>query len=1066
MQCRLSFLLLLLSSLAAGQPTTVGTAYLDAQGCYTLTTNGSNQGGAVWFEDTLDLTRPFVIDGEVTLGANNSGADGMTIALMNNPGNSIGLVGQNLGYGSLSNAFAVEIDVYQNGGTVNDPVYDHVAYLTNGSVIHTASPSLSAPVSCLPSFGNVENQNFYQVQLYWYPSTQTLDFYFDCNLRLSRTVDLLTLLGTTQVQWGATAATGALTATFRFCKKYAANFTNDTIQWCNGTIQPNYTAPNIQSYYWSPAIGVSDTATAAPILSPPQTTTYTIIRTDSCGTERHDTLTILAFSSFDPLPPVEIICEGDSVLADLTGFPNLLWSDGSASALRYLSQPGTYYVTATDPISGCTAIDSLQLYVAELNLQASNQQVCYNDIVTLSANPPFAVHWADFDSGLPAGWSLPDTTSYLYEQMAGPFRNDTVEWNLTGLPEHDELVVEFTLYIFDDWDGNGPADGPDLWGMQVDGTSEIHTTFSNTAGTLQSYPDDFQINHPAMTNALHTGLPPRCASGATTTIYQMQFILPHSACDASVKWYGELIDAASGLLCDESWALDNVIIRTNSSSSTSLCPPAFMWSNGATATTFDTAILDTITFTYTADFGGVSCEDSITVNVLNELFDPFLDSAFICWDHLLTLNAGSGYLSYLWNTGDTTQSIILNAGGWYSVETSSSASACLGYDSIWVERISEPLLQTDIALCFNDSLRIDLTNIYGPDYQITWGDGSTGPVYSQMVSASDTISVQVSHPQLTCIDSMYLFASDFELPDDSTIWCPNEPLSHSAPQGAASYLWSTSDTTAQTTFLAEGWYHVTITAGNCIKRDSIWHDWFQVYDDIVPDSMNECGSYTLDLSMLPWTSMQVEPGGLSGNQITLDQSDEYYLSGIDINGCPAADTMMLWIGEYPEVEIYIEEDCPTTRFMYVSSDPTGSSGWTLNGDTIPGTTLDTVIQEDRPLYLIAWLNNYCDTDSTFATYEPGCFLQGAVYIPNAFTPNGDLVNDIFRPQGNDFQRFKYQIFDRWGRLVYTGTDADDGWDGTVNGEPVILTTVFVVRVVIWYTDGSVEEERTTLRLIR
>ena len=615
MQCRLSFLLLLLSSLAAGQPTTVGTAYLDWQGCYTLTTSGLSQRGAVWFEDTLDLTRPFVIDGEVTIGGSSS-ADGMTIALMNNPGNSIGQGGGALGYGTLSNAFAVEIDIYQNGG-YNDPFYDHVAYLTNGSVIHTAPPSISAPISCLPSGGNV-GQNPYPVQLYWYPSTQKLDFYFDCNLRLSRTVDLPTLLGTTQVQWGATAATGALTATFRFCKEYAANFTNDTIQqWCNGTIQPNYTAPNIQSYYWSPAIGVSDITAASPILSPPQTTTYTITRTDNCGTDRHDTLTV-SLSSFDPLPPVEIICEGNSILADLTGFPNLLWSDGSASTLRYLSQPGTYYVTATDPISGCTAIDSLQLYVAELNLQASNQQVCYNDIVTLSANPPFAVYWADFDSGLPAGWSLPDTTSYLYEQMAGPFRNDTVEWNLTGLPEHDELVVEFTLYIFDDWDGNGPADGPDLWGMQVDGTSEIHTTFSNTAGTLQSYPDDFQINHPAMTNALHTGLPPRCASGATTTIYQMQFILPHSACDASVQWYGELIDAASGLLCDESWALDNVIIRTNSSSSTSLCPPAFMWSNGATATTFDTAILDTITFTYTADFGGVSCEDSITVDVLND----------------------------------------------------------------------------------------------------------------------------------------------------------------------------------------------------------------------------------------------------------------------------------------------------------------------------------------------------------------------------------------------------------------------------------------------------------------
>ena len=132
--------------------------------------------------------------------------------------------------------------------------------------------------------------------------------------------------------------------------------------------------------------------------------------------------------------------------------------------------------------------------------------------------------------------------------------------------------------------------------------------------------------------------------------------------------------------------------------------------------------------------------------------------------------------------------------------------------------------------------------------------------------------------------------------------------------------------------------------------------------------------------------MQVEPGGLSGNQITLDQSDEYYLSGIDINGCPAADTMMLWIGEYPEVEIYIEEDCPTPGSCMSAAIRPGAVAGPSTVIRFPVLRLTPLIQEDRPLYLIAWLNNYCDTDSTFATYEPGLFLQGAVYIPQCLHP--------------------------------------------------------------------------------
>lgn len=62
----------------------------------------------------------------------------------------------------------------------------------------------------------------------------------------------------------------------------------------------------------------------------------------------------------------------------------------------------------------------------------------------------------------------------------------------------------------------------------------------------------------------------------------------------------------------------------------------------------------------------------------------------------------------------------------------------------------------------------------------------------------------------------------------------------------------------------------------------------------------------------------------------------------------------------------------------------------------------------------------------------------AVYIPNAFSPNGDLVNDVFAIYGDsDLKEINsLNIFDRWGALVYRGEAlrSNEGWDGTINGQ--------------------------------
>lgn len=79
----------------------------------------------------------------------------------------------------------------------------------------------------------------------------------------------------------------------------------------------------------------------------------------------------------------------------------------------------------------------------------------------------------------------------------------------------------------------------------------------------------------------------------------------------------------------------------------------------------------------------------------------------------------------------------------------------------------------------------------------------------------------------------------------------------------------------------------------------------------------------------------------------------------------------------------------------------------------------------------------CVVDSAHAhldlDIEPEC---ETVYLPNAFTPNGDGVNDVFRVLRSPYIEVTgFRVFNRWGAMVFSGSDQHPGWDGTFHGEP-------------------------------
>jgi trimeric autotransporter adhesin len=76
-----------------------------------------------------------------------------------------------------------------------------------------------------------------------------------------------------------------------------------------------------------------------------------------------------------------------------------------------------------------------------------------------------------------------------------------------------------------------------------------------------------------------------------------------------------------------------------------------------------------------------------------------------------------------------------------------------------------------------------------------------------------------------------------------------------------------------------------------------------------------------------------------------------------------------------------------------------------------------------------------------------CVIQdcGEMFVPNAFSPNADGVNDILYVRGRCLKNFTFQIFNRWGEKVFETSDQNSGWDGTYKDEPM-NTAVFVYRL--------------------
>jgi gliding motility-associated-like protein len=82
--------------------------------------------------------------------------------------------------------------------------------------------------------------------------------------------------------------------------------------------------------------------------------------------------------------------------------------------------------------------------------------------------------------------------------------------------------------------------------------------------------------------------------------------------------------------------------------------------------------------------------------------------------------------------------------------------------------------------------------------------------------------------------------------------------------------------------------------------------------------------------------------------------------------------------------------------------------------------------------------------------------ETTIYVPNAFTPNGDGRNDFFAPVGTNINAFEMLVFDRWGNLIFQTNDIAKGWDGTFKGNKC-QQDVYVWRIT--YSDSRSKKHK-------
>src|SRR5882724_5807246 len=434
-----------------------------------------------------------------------------------------------------------------------------------------------------------------------------------------------------------------------------------------------------------------------------------------------------------------------------------------------------------------------------------------------------------------------------------------------------------------------------------------------------------------------------------------------------------------------------------------------------------------------------------SINIVSPMAYNFGPDIYLCEkkDTFLTAPVIPGAL-YTWNDDSLTHSDTLRVAksGVYTV----AIDGCGVTDSVGVFVSATPKLDLgkDHVLCTNEILELNATTQNG---QYTWllngavlpSQGGPLPVvdpggtYVSIVTVpgcgtyKDTVSITFSNPT----------APAFSLGPD-TLLCPKQVYTLTATAaGATAYDWSTGATASTINITDEGLYWAFVTVGQCQVVDTVQVNY---RGDKKLDFRDTAICYGSTLSLdadfgtgtYNWQSVppQRDDQNQTGQSTYFVYKSGTYSITATVGQCVYTDTLTVSFNDSLKLKMNGDTTlCIGETYLLQVRGPANTYTWqdgsSASAYEVTKTGAYTVVAE-----------NGCGKDTLQATVQ---FVTCAcnLNLPNAFTPDGNGINDNFRPlHACQMTNFEMAIFDRTGNLVFRTTDPATGWDGTFRGAKV------------------------------
>ncbi|MBK6935254.1 MAG: gliding motility-associated C-terminal domain-containing protein [Bacteroidales bacterium] len=475
----------------------------------------------------------------------------------------------------------------------------------------------------------------------------------------------------------------------------------------------------------------------------------------------------------------------------------------------------------------------------------------------------------------------------------------------------------------------------------------------------------------------------------------------------------------------------------------------YVWSNGETTNIINSIINQQTSFSVTGtDNNG--CKNSATIQInVYPLPTIIVNDRTICIGDTVTLYA-QGASTYIWSNQQSGNSIVVSPSTTttYSV-TGTDNNGCTGSTIAVVTVLSNPvLIVNDTAICEGESATLTVS---GAD-TYHWSNGLNTP--SIFVTPNQTTTYIVTgYLGSSCSASASITVTINPLPNfeinTQPAYCDafngQATIEHLSGTPPFQYLWNTypQQTTQEITELCGGTYFVTVVDANgCKTTGQTFIETlppFNITSNVLPEHCgNKDGSIIINVNgnLHPLTYYWSHNPNLDTNEL-YNLSSGYYHVTITDDLCTKDTSIRVPYWHGPNARF-----TPSTYLWYMDGEPIVFYNYTVGaisylfefGDGTSSTDINPSHRYTESGTFVITLYATDEYNCTSIYVDSITVLENfRIFIPNAFTPNNDFLNDYFTPfiQGIDIDSYEIFIFSRTGKLLYHSKDINKPWDGNI-----------------------------------